>query len=127
MAAEGQWGDAGLLLTGSPTPTRCSSDAGGFWWHPDQCREGSSKRTSCGEGWSICRVPVRGGGLMPKHVDPPRFIRLPQVREMTGLSTSTIYRWMTDGTFPKQIQLGSRSVVWNERDVINWMNAQISN
>ena len=35
---------------------------------------------------------------MPKHVDPPRFIRLPQVLEMTGLSTSTIYRWMTDGT-----------------------------
>ena len=64
---------------------------------------------------------------MPKHVDPPRFIRLPQVLEMTGLSTSTIYRWMTDGTFPKQIQLGSRSVVWNERDFIDWMNEQISN
>ena len=64
---------------------------------------------------------------MPKQVDPPRFIRLPQVLEMTGLSTSTIYRWMTDGTFPKQIQLGSRSVVWNERDVIDWMNAQITN
>ncbi|CAE08175.1 helix-turn-helix transcriptional regulator [Parasynechococcus marenigrum] len=43
---------------------------------------------------------------------------------MTGLSISTIYRWMTDGTFPKQIQLGSRYDVWNERDVIDWMNAQ---
>ena len=64
---------------------------------------------------------------MPKHVDPPRFIRLPQVLEMTGLSTSTIYRWMTDGTFPKQIQLGSRYDVWNERDVIDWMNAQNAN
>ena len=63
---------------------------------------------------------------MPKQVDPPRFIRLPQVLEMTALSTSTIYRWMTDGTFPKQIQLGSRSVVWNERDVIDWMNQQIA-
>ena len=65
---------------------------------------------------------------MPKHVDPPRFLRLPQVLEMTGLSTSTstIYRWMTDGTFAKQIQLGSRSVVWNERDVIDWMNHQIA-
>ena len=63
---------------------------------------------------------------MPKHVDPPRFIRLPQALEMTGLSTSTIYRWMTDGTFPKQIQLGSRSVVSNEREVIDWMNQQIA-
>ncbi|WP_071820855.1 helix-turn-helix transcriptional regulator [Parasynechococcus marenigrum] len=52
---------------------------------------------------------------------------MPQFLEMTGLSTSTIYRWMTDGTFPKQIQLGSRSVVWNERDVIDWMNAQNAN
>ena len=54
---------------------------------------------------------------MPKHVDPPRFIRLPQVLETTGLSTSTIYRWMTDGTFPEQIQIGGKSAVWNERDV----------
>ena len=64
---------------------------------------------------------------MPKHVDPPRFIRLPQVLEMTGLSISTIYRWMTDGTFPKEIQLGSRYAVWHERDVIDWMNAQNAN
>ena len=63
---------------------------------------------------------------MPKHVDPPQFIRLPQVLELTRLSTSPIYRWMTDGTFPKQIQLGSRSVVWNERDLIDWMNQQIA-
>ena len=63
---------------------------------------------------------------MPKQVDPPRFIRLPQVLEMTGLSTSTIYRWMTDGTFPKQIQLGSRSVVWNEQEVIKLMEDQMA-
>ena len=62
---------------------------------------------------------------MPKHVDPPRFIRLPQVLEMTGIGKTTIYRWMTDGTFPKQIQIGGKSVVWNERDDIDWMNQQI--
>ena len=64
---------------------------------------------------------------MPKQVDPPRFIRLPQVVEMTGMGKTFIYARISDGTFPKQIQLGSRSVVWNERDVIDWMNAQISN
>ena len=52
-------------------------------------------------------------------------MRLPEVREMTGLSTSTIYRWMTEGTFPKQIQLGSRSVVWLESDVTKWMDQRI--
>ena len=64
---------------------------------------------------------------MPKQVDPPRFIRLPQVVEMTGMGKTFIYARISDGTFPKQIQLGSRSVVWNERDVIDWMNAQIAN
>ena len=63
---------------------------------------------------------------MPKQVDPPRFIRLPQVLEMTGMGKTFIYARISDGTFPKQIQLGSRSVVWNERDVIDWMNQQIT-
>ena len=63
---------------------------------------------------------------MPKQVDPPRFIRLPQVIEMTGMGKTFIYARISDGTFPKQIQLGSRSVVWNERDVIDWMNQQIT-
>ena len=63
---------------------------------------------------------------MPKQVDPPRFIRLPQVVEMTGLTKSTIYKWIRLGEFPKQIQLGGKSVVWNERDVIDWMNQQIA-
>ena len=63
---------------------------------------------------------------MPKHVDPPRFIRLPQVFEMTGLGKTTIYRWINHGIFPKQIQLGSRSVVWNEQEVIKWMEHQMA-
>ena len=63
---------------------------------------------------------------MPKQVDPPRFIRLLQVVEMTGLAKSTIYKWIRLGEFPKQLQLGGKSVVWNERDVIDWMNQQIA-
>ena len=63
---------------------------------------------------------------MPKHVAPPRFIRLPQVIEMTTLAKPTIYKYMAKGTFPKQIQIGGKSVVWNERDVIDWMNQQIA-
>ena len=62
---------------------------------------------------------------MPKQVEPPRFIRLPQVIEMTTLAKPTIYKYMAKGTFPKQIQICGKSVVWNERDVIDWMNQQI--
>ena len=56
----------------------------------------------------------------------PHFFFLSQVVEMTGMGKTFIYSRISDGTFPKQIQLGSRSVVWNERDVIDWMNQQIA-
>ena len=45
---------------------------------------------------------------------------------MTGMGKTFIYARISDGTFPKQIQLGSRSVDWNEREVIDWMNQQIA-
>ena len=45
---------------------------------------------------------------------------------MTGMGKTFIYARKSDGTFAKQIQLGSRYVVWNERDVIDWMNQQIA-
>ena len=64
---------------------------------------------------------------MPKQVDPPRFIRLPQVVEMTGMGKTFIYDHMNDGTFPKQIQLGGKSVVWNEQEVIKWMEDRMAN
>ena len=63
---------------------------------------------------------------MPRQTTAPRFLRLPEVLQITGMGKTFIYARMKDGTFPKQIQLGSRSVVWNERDVIDWMNQQIA-
>ena len=62
---------------------------------------------------------------MPRQTTAPLFLRLAKVREMTGLRTSTIYRWMSEGNFPKQIQLGSRSVVWLESDVTKSMDQRI--
>ena len=45
---------------------------------------------------------------------------------MTGMGKTFIYARMKDGTLPKQIQLGSRSVVWNEQEVIKWMEDQMA-
>ena len=41
-----------------------------------------------------------------------KLLRLPQVKQTTGLSKSTIYARIAEGTFPKQIPLGPRLVVW---------------
>ena len=45
---------------------------------------------------------------------------------MTGMGKTFIYARMKDGTFPKQIQLGSRSVVWIDQEVIKWMEDRMA-
>ena len=53
-------------------------------------------------------------------------VRLPQVKEMTCLSKSSIYRLMDAGDFPKQILLGARSVVWVRAQVEDWCAQKVS-
>jgi prophage regulatory protein len=55
-----------------------------------------------------------------------RLLRLPQVKTLTGLSKSSIYARIAEGTFPKQIPLGPRLVVWVESDIQNWIAEQVS-
>jgi len=55
-----------------------------------------------------------------------KLLRLPQVKQTTGLSKSSIYARIAEGTFPKQITLGPRLVVWVESDIQNWISEQVS-
>ncbi len=55
-----------------------------------------------------------------------KIIRLPAVKAATGLACSTIYKKMSEKTFPKQISLGGRSVGWLESDIQNWIEKQVS-
>jgi prophage regulatory protein len=53
-------------------------------------------------------------------------LRLPAVKNRTGLSRSTIYLRVSDGTFPRPVSLGARAVGWLESEVDSWLSAQIS-
>ena len=55
----------------------------------------------------------------------PRFLRLSQVIEMTGVGKTFIYTHMEKGNFPRQIQISPRTVVWLEQDIIDWMEKKI--
>lgn len=57
---------------------------------------------------------------------PRRFIKLPKVKDHTSLSTSEIYRRIAAGTFPAQIALGPKSVVWIEAEVLAWCDEQVA-
>ena len=55
-----------------------------------------------------------------------KMIRRPEVEAITGLSRSTIYAKMENGTFPKPIKLSVRSVAWVASEVTDWINDRIS-
>jgi prophage regulatory protein len=55
-----------------------------------------------------------------------KLLRLPQVKTITGLSKSSIYTRISEGTFPKQIPLGPRLVVWVESDIQKWITEQVA-
>ena len=55
----------------------------------------------------------------------PHFLRISEVIRRVGVSRPTIYRWMREGTFPKQISIGANSVVWLESDITKWMDQRI--
>jgi len=62
----------------------------------------------------------------PAVITPTRrFIKLHEVKSLTTLSTSEIYRQILAGTFPKQISLGPKSVVWIESEVLAWCEDKI--
>lgn len=52
-------------------------------------------------------------------------LRLPAVRQSTGLSRSTIYLRVAQGTFPRPVSLGGRAVGWLEHEVEEWVQSRI--
>lgn len=53
-----------------------------------------------------------------------RILRLPDVRAKAGLQRSTIYLRSADGSFPKPLKLGPRSIGWLESEVDQWIEAR---
>lgn len=52
-------------------------------------------------------------------------LRLPDVKRSTGLSRSTIYLRIAQGTFPKPVSLGGRVVGWLEAEVLQWLQRRV--
>ena len=50
-----------------------------------------------------------------------RFLKLREVMRITSLGSSTIYRRMDAGTFPKPKVLSVACVRWRESDIEKWM------
>jgi prophage regulatory protein len=55
-----------------------------------------------------------------------RIIRLRTVLSRTGLSRSTIYRKIAEGTFPAQLKISTNGTGWHESDINRWIADPVS-
>lgn len=57
---------------------------------------------------------------------PMRLIRLAEVKRRTGVSTSTIYRWMSEGKFPRSHPIGDCISAWTEAEIDGWIESKVN-
>ncbi len=57
---------------------------------------------------------------------PDRIVRLNTVLARTGLSRSTIYRKIAEGTFPAQIRISINGAGWRESEINRWVADPVS-
>lgn len=53
--------------------------------------------------------------------DPDRIIRLRTVLARSGLSRSTLYRKIAEGTFPAQLRNSVHDAGWRESEIDRWV------
>jgi prophage regulatory protein len=59
-------------------------------------------------------------------MEPDRFLRMQSVLDRTGLSRATLYRQISEGSFPRQLQLTRRCVAWRESEIESWMAGRLA-
>lgn len=53
--------------------------------------------------------------------EPDRIVRMKTVLDRTGLSRSTIYRKIGEGTFPAQLKISTNCTGWHESEINRWV------
>lgn len=53
------------------------------------------------------------------------FLRLKQVKALTGFSRSWIYEAIRRGDFPHPISIGARAVAWTSNSISEWQTRRI--
>jgi len=60
-----------------------------------------------------------------KNTNLMRFLRLPEVIQISGYRRTSIYEMIKAGNFPAPVHLGPRAVAWLESEVEAWMQERI--
>lgn len=94
--------DVAICGEGAPVAASSEDDDGGGGDDPDSDRRHSSLPSA-------------------SRTRAPQLLRLADVKARTGLSRTTIYRFIADGRFPRNFPIGARAVAWLESDITQWI------
>jgi prophage regulatory protein len=59
-------------------------------------------------------------------MQPGMLIRLTELCELLGVSRSTVYKWMAEGTFPPPVRVSERAVRWRTEDIQAWRGSLVA-
>ena len=59
---------------------------------------------------------------MNREISSDKILRMRSVLERTGLSRSTIYRKVQEGTFPPKVKLSEHCCGWRESEINRWIH-----
>lgn len=65
-------------------------------------------------------------GEQEMNIDRVEMLRIAQVKKIIGLSRSTIYSLISQGSFPRQVHLGPKAVAWISSEIQTWVAARIT-
>lgn len=61
-----------------------------------------------------------------KHSAAAALLRLAMVLIMTGQGRSAVYAGIKNGTFPRPVKLGTRSVAWVKSEIDQWIAERVA-
>jgi prophage regulatory protein len=68
---------------------------------------------------------LAGTATPPDALGQVRFLRLPEVKAITGLGKTSIYEQIREKSFPAPVRLGLRAVGWVESEVRQWAQDRV--
>jgi prophage regulatory protein len=64
---------------------------------------------------------------MNKEIENKIILDIHDIKNLYGISRTSIDRWEKNGNFPKRIYLGIKKIGWNKKDVENWIKNKTEN
>lgn len=80
----------------------------------------SARFSTKSEGAGNAQSSLGSAKETPSNLEDVSFLRLPEVKAVTGLSKTSLYALIRDHSFPAPVRVGPRAVAWVRSEVKQW-------